>query len=276
MNFRGFEFEDQPWFPGIIRNGMTDYLRFLFTTFNLYQPVLPLLKESLVTTNTNQIIDLCSGSGGAMEIIYENLKDTFNANIKILLSDLFPSLSKYRQIYAETGGALSFVSTPVDAADVPDELTGFRTIFSGFHHFDRKKAQEVLKNAVDSGQGIGIFDGGDSSIWMILLIIIIHPILLFFCTPFFRHFTFSRLLFTYLIPVIPFCAVWDGVISIIRLYSPAEMEQMAHEADCGNYTWISGKVRNKFGIGIAYLIGYPAINASTGSTESNGLGQNQL
>ncbi len=74
MKFRAFEFEDQPWLPGIIRDSMTDYLRFLFHTFNLYESVLPVLKEALIQTKSEQMLDLCSGSGGAMQTIYENLK----------------------------------------------------------------------------------------------------------------------------------------------------------------------------------------------------------
>jgi len=94
---------------------------------------------------------------------------------------------------------------------------------------------------------------------MILLLIIVHPILLFLCTPFFRPFRISRLLFTYLIPIIPFCTIWDGIFSIFRLYNPDEMLQMAMKADINGYSWKSGKVRNKYGMSIAYLIGYPEI-----------------
>jgi hypothetical protein len=259
MNFRGFEFEDQKWFPEMFRDWMTGYLRFLFVTFKLYQPVLPLLKEALVKSKTNQILDLCSGSGGAMESIYENLKHTSKLNIQIYLSDLYPNVLYYKHLEIKTNKGISYISKPVDAINVPSEAKGFRTIFSGFHHFDRKTAKMVLLNAVEARCGIGIFDGGNKSVWMILLIIIIHPLLLFLCTPFFRPFSISRLLFTYLIPVIPFCTVWDGVFSIIRLYKPDELLQMALEVESENYTWISGKVRNKFGMSIAFLIGYPGI-----------------
>jgi hypothetical protein len=37
------------------------------------------------------------------------------------------------------------------------------------------------------------------------------------------------------------------------------MVQLAAETGSGDYTWISGNVKNKFGLSIAYLIGYPAI-----------------
>jgi len=257
MKFRGFEFEDQHWFPRFIRDSMTDYLRFLFRKFDLYKPVLPILKEVLIKSDSHQILDLCSGSGGAVEMIYDNLKQNFDPDIKITLSDLFPSELTYEYLSKKTHGGISYINTPVDASSVPDGLKGVRTIFSGFHHFEKEKAMEILKNASDQRQGIAIFDGGNKSFWMILLIIIAHPVMLFLCTPFFRPFSLSRLLFTYLIPIIPFCAVWDGVISILRLYSPDEMLQIASEADTGQCTWISGKVRNKFGMSIAYLVGYP-------------------
>jgi hypothetical protein len=259
MNFRGFEFEDQKWFPEIFRDWMTGYLRFLFVSFNLYQPVLSLLKDALAKSDTNQILDLCSGSGGAMEGVYDNLKHTSKLNIQVFLSDLYPNMLICRYLEIKTNKGISYISKPVDAVNVPSEAKGFRTIFSGFHHFDRITAKKVLQNAVDARCGIGIFDGGNKTVWMILLIIIIHPILLFFCTPFFRPFSISRLLFTYLVPVIPFCTVWDGVFSIIRLYKPDELLRMALEVESENYTWISGKVRNKFGMSIAYLIGYPSI-----------------
>jgi len=259
MKFRGFEFEDQSWFPGFIRDSMTDYLRFLFRRLNLYKPVMPILKDALLKSDSDHILDLCSGSGGAVEMIYENLKRYYNPEIKITLSDLFPSKLTYEYLSKKTQGGISNINTPIDASSVPPGLKGFRTIFSGFHHFEKEKAKEVLKNAVDGGQGIAIFDGGNRSFWMILLLIIAHPIILFLCTPFFRPFRISRLLFTYLIPVIPFCTVWDGIISILRLYSPDELLKIAHEIDNDQFTWNSGKERNKFGMSISYLTGFPIV-----------------
>lgn len=260
MKFHGFEFEDQPWFPGIIRDSMTEYLRFLFLTFHLYQPVWPLLREVLTKTSNTTILDLCSGSGGAMEGMYENLRQTFGKEVKIVLSDLFPSLMSYKHLHSRTNGGISYIASPVDACKVPHEMKGFRTLFSGFHHFRPDKAKAILKNAIASRNEIGIFDGGNKSIGMMLVIILMHPILLFFCTPFIKPFRWSRLLYTYMIPVIPFCTVWDGVVSITRLYRPAEMLQLAQDADLhNNYHWISGKVKNKYRMSIAYLIGTPVV-----------------
>jgi hypothetical protein len=136
-------------------------------------------------------------------------------------------------------------------------LKGFRTIFSGFHHFDNSSAKAVLKNAVDAKTGIGIFDGGNKNILAILAILVVHPIIFFVFTPFYRPFRFSRLFFTYIIPIIPFCTVWDGIVSIIRLYKPSELLQIANEVEPDTYHWNSGKKKSKFGLNVTFLIGYP-------------------
>jgi len=49
---------------------------------------------------------------------------------------------------------------------VPDELTGFRTIFSAFHHFRPEEARAVVADAAHQRQGIAV--GGRWSAWRML------------------------------------------------------------------------------------------------------------
>ena len=252
-----FEFEDLAWFPNSIRESMTDYLRYLITKLDFYRPIVPLIIEGMNRSNANQIIDLCSGGGGAIEKIQNELKHLSDAEIKIILTDKYPNTSAFEFLSSKSDSAISFLHTSVDAADVPLTLKGFRTIFSGFHHFNYSFAKAVLKNAVDTKSGIGIFDGGNKNILAILAILVVHPIVFFFFTPFFRPFRFSRLFFTYIIPIIPFCTVWDGIVSIIRLYKPKELLQIAKEVEPNTYHWSSGKKKSKFGLNVTFLIGYP-------------------
>jgi hypothetical protein len=252
-----FEFEDLAWFPGIIRESMTDYLRYLITKLDFYLPIVPLIIEGMNNTGSNMIIDLCSGGGGAIEQIQNDLKQMSDKEIKIILTDKYPNTSAFEFLSAKAVGAILFHDTSVDAADVPLSLKGFRTIFSGFHHFGNSFAKAVLKNAVDARSGIGIFDGGNKNILAILAILFVHPIVFFLFTPFFKPFRFSRLFFTYLIPVIPFCTVWDGIVSIIRLYKPNELIQIANQVDNATYSWKAGKIKSKYGLNVTFLIGYP-------------------
>jgi len=252
-----FEFEDLGWFPNAIRESMTDYLRYLITTVDFYKPIVPLIIEGMNKSNSIQIIDLCSGGGGAIEQIQHELKRLTKSEIEIILTDKYPNINAYEFLSSKTDGAISFYQDSVDATDVPGTLKGFRTIFSGFHHFNNRIAKSVLQNAVAAHSGIGIFDGGNKNLLAILAILLVHPIVFFFFTPFFRPFRFSSLLFTYIIPVIPFCTVWDGIVSIISLYEPNELLQIAKEVEPNSYYWSSGKKKSKFGFEVTFLVGYP-------------------
>ena len=259
MNFKNllFEFEDLSWFPNTIRESMTDYLRYLITALDFYKPVIPLILGGLDQTKTNQITDLCSGGGGAIEQIRNNLLQESGFEINITLTDKYPNIKAFEFLSSRTNGLISFSNMPVDADDVPATLGGFRTVFSGFHHFNRRTAKSVIQNAVDAKSGIGIFDGGNKNIFAVLGLIIMHPVVFFLFTPFFKPFRFSRYLFTYLIPVIPLCTIWDGIVSIIRLYKPNELLEIAKEVNSENYYWQAGKMKSKYGLKVTYLIGYP-------------------
>ena len=253
-----FEFEDQSWFPDVIREGMTDFLRFIFTIGNLYKPVIPLLSEALQQTNVNRIVDLCSGSGGPIEQVAILLAKEGIA-VPITVTDKFPNVPAYKLLYSKSNGIINYVSFPVDAMKVPGHIKGFRTIFSGFHHFSESSATAILNDAVAANEGIAIFDGGDKSVMFILTILLLQPVGFLLFTPFIRPFRWSRLLFTYLLPVIPFCTVWDGIVSTIRLHMVIGLLSIANGTNSTNYRWKAGKVKNSMGMHIAYLIGYPLV-----------------
>ena len=254
---RSFEFEDLIWFPSFIRQYMMDFLRFVLHTGNLYKPVTPILINGLENTKNTDIIDLCSGAGGAIKSVQNNIKKLTGKLVPFTLTDKFPNVISYQQLQQSTNGSINYCSQSVDATDVPSSLKGFRTIFSGFHHFDETTAQQVLQNAVNANEGIAIFDGGSKSIYFILTILVFHPLAFIFFTPFIKPFSWRRLLFTYLLPVVPLCSIWDGIVSVLRLYTPEHLLLLAKQTDSRHYTWQAGTVTNNVGIRITYLVGYP-------------------
>lgn len=255
-----FEFEDLTWFPHIIRESMTDYLRYVLTALRFYQPITPLIVETLLRANTNQIIDLCSGGGGAIEQIIDNLNQSDNREIKIMLTDKFPNVNAFHFLALKTNNQISFSEKSIDAANVPKEFSGIRTIFSGIHHFDNTSAKLILTNAVKSNSALAIFDGGNKNLVTALFTLLFHPLAFFLFTPFFKPFRISRILFTYFIPIIPICTVWDGMVSISRLYHCTELLTMAKEVESVSYHWKAGKLKARYGLSVTYLIGYPKEN----------------
>jgi hypothetical protein len=257
MNNRLFEFEDQAWLPAVIREGMTDYLRFILNSGNFYDPVSPLLLQLLEATRSHNIIDLCSGGGGTIQQVQKNLEQQYSRQVSFTLTDKFPNIPAYEFIQQQSGGSISYSPSPVDASSVNSNLKGVRTIFSAFHHFNEATATNVIQDAVRAREGIAVFDGGDRNIFFAIAIFVLHPIAFLLFTPFFKPFKWSRILFTYIIPLIPFCTVWDGIVSVTRLYQPQQLLQIAKQTSETGYSWQAGKVKNRYGMKITYLLGYP-------------------
>jgi hypothetical protein len=257
MRLHLFEFEDLTWFPDVIRAGGTDYLRYILIATEVYKPCIKLLNEALKKTGETKIIDLCSGGGGYIEQVCNGLEEISSENISFTLTDKFPNIETYKLLQNKTNGKVNFDSRSIDAANVPADLKGVRTMFSAIHHFQPGQVKSVLQNAVDNNAPIAIFDGGDTSIFGSLGIIIIHPIIFFLFTPFFKPFKFSRLFFTYIIPLIPLYTIWDGCVSIMRLYRPGDLLKLANEVSFAGYNWSAGKTKSRFGLHATYLIGIP-------------------
>ncbi|MEX8548771.1 MAG: hypothetical protein V5804_14335 [Mucilaginibacter sp.] len=257
--YRFFEFEDYHWFPDVLRTGMLDYLRFLIRLLRVYNSITPVLLEVLEKTGETQIVDLGSGGGGPVLQVRQNL-NLQNKQVAFILTDKFPNLDAWRYLRENTNQQIDFYPTSVDAENVPETLHGIRTLFSTAHHFRPAQIKAILQASVNQKQAICLFDGGDKNWFFLLGSLIVHPVVFFFCTPFLRPFKISRLVFTYLIPLIPLSTIWDGCVSLLRLYQPQEFLQLAQSIPTKTYTWKAGKTKNNLGVHVAYLIGYPNLD----------------
>lgn len=257
MRFHIFEFEDQPWLPVTIRDGMTDFLQFVLGLMDFYKPVALTLKTLMHHTGDRQVIDLCSGGGGYAAQLQKHLSKVLDEKAVIVLTDKYPNISKFKYLKSNSLGRLDFVAASVDATNVPSDLKGLRTMFSAAHHFKCETLKEILDHAANSKSSIAIFDGGNKNILMIIALLFLFPILFVCCTPFIKPFKWSRLLFTYIIPLIPLLTLWDGAVSVLRLYSVKELDQIAQDLHSASYIWQSGTIPSSFGMKINFLIGYP-------------------
>ncbi|RDC66510.1 class I SAM-dependent methyltransferase [Adhaeribacter pallidiroseus] len=252
-----FEFEDLPWFPDIFRQSMMDFLRFMISNLKIYEPIIPFMHQALQHTTQADILDLGSGGGGGIVGIQHELSHQVGYPVKITLSDKFPNIPAFELIKKQTHGLITYLPESVDATDVPANFTNFRTIFSAFHHFKPTLATAILQDAARKKVPIGIFEGASKSWFEIALVLLIFPFLILMITPFIKPFRWSRLIFTYLLPIIPLCIMWDGMVSILRLYSPTMLLGLTQEINSSGYKWEAGKARHRSGAKVIYLIGYP-------------------
>ena len=249
-----FELEDQPWFPRTIRDLATDYLRFMEAQFALHKPVVPLLRAVLEQSGSRHVVDLCSGGGGPILAVYEALgADGILA--QVTLTDKYPNLDAFRGLSMLYPSGITYAASPVDATQVPAELRGLRTIFNAFHHFTPESARLVLASALAAQEPIGIFEIPERSLLSILPFLL-TPFFVAIATPFIRPFRWSRLFWTYIVPLVPLTCWWDGLVSQLRAYSVEELLELTRGLE--NYEWKADRVGIAGTPGhLTYLLGTP-------------------
>src|ERR1700680_697445 len=250
------ELHEQSWFPAMLRNEITDVLQHGSGALGVYSSICAMLQRALDVTRSSSIVDLCSGSGGPWLDLSRKLRgDT--AAYRIWLTDKFPNFAAFENVKAASANRIDFYRSSVDATKVPAELDGFRTMFSSFHHFPPAQARAILQNAVDARQGIGIFEitSRTASAFGMMFLWFLTP---FVFTPFIRPFRWARLLFTYVLPIIPLVLLFDGLVSCLRTYRTRELHELIEELAANEYWWEVGEQAGMFGrLPVTYLVGYP-------------------
>jgi hypothetical protein len=250
------ELEDLSWCPRAVRDGGTDWLAFVANGTRVFSAVAPKIRAAMSRTGSSVVVDLCSGGGGPWLTLQQELARS--GPLRVVLSDVYPNVDALQAMHARSGGRLEYLTTPVDAADVPRELTGVRTMFNAFHHFPPPAARAILADAVAKRRAIAIFEGIDRrSVGLVAMPLQLPAILLL--TPFIRPFRWSRLLFTYIVPLIPFIVLFDGTMSFMRLYLERDLRELvAGIPGHDRYDWDIGSTPiGPLPVGLTHLVGIP-------------------
>jgi hypothetical protein len=249
-----FELMDQSWFPDFLRDYMTDYLEFVTDKFDMYQNIHPVLERGLAATDTRAIIDTGSGGGGGMVKISQRFQ-AVGKPVDITLTDFYPNEKGFEKVSA-LDEYITYSKESVDAKNIPKQLKGLRTMFLAFHHFRPKDGAQIIKNAVDNGEPIAIFEIYQLTVKDIISPIF-APIFVLLLTPLIRPFRLGRIIFTYLIPILPLVVMFDGLVSVLRSYSPKELKTLIAEADPNDtFDWEIDGIPTG-GITVHYLLGTP-------------------
>lgn len=270
------EIEDQAWFPRFLRDAVTDTLQFAFNAGDLYGPVVPHLCKALRVSGARNVVDLCSGGGGPWLRLQRLLEKEQNLTVEVRLGDKYPNFGALERLRAVSHNKITFHPGPVDARDVPSALKGFRTMFTSFHHFQPDDASGILRNAVQSQEGIGVFEVPQRSP-LALLLALLAPVAALVFAPFLRPFRWTRLLWTYLIPIVPFVMLFDGIVSCLRAYSSEELVELADGLSARGYRWEAGEVRGGISpVPVTYLIGWSDDAASAATSAASARLQNRI
>lgn len=225
-----FELMDQPWCPRWVRAGEVDALRTMARVFPVHRVVAPLLADVLRAHGQRSLVDLCSGGLGPLAWLWRDVEHHLGRPVTVTCTDRYPQLQSLDTLSPEARQRVRYHPVPVDAANVPPELPGVRTIFEGFHHLDPTVARAVLENAVRAGAPLVIVEATERSARGFALAamaglggLLTAPLS---GPPAAAAWRTAR---DTVFPLVPLALSVDGALSALRTYTPAEVEAMASE-----------------------------------------------
>lgn len=260
-----FEFEDFSWFPEVIRTSMTNLIVVFHKMMGTAEVVSNLILRLKKNHDFDQITDLGSGSGGPMlEVIEEVNKNQKGEKVKLVLTDLHPNPNFIEKINSQNIENVKYHHQPVNAVNIDKAPQGLKTMIASFHHMNPTIAKKILHSAQENREPILIFELAKNNIptivWWLFLPISLCILILMSAvmTLFVRPLTFTQILFTYPIPIIPLAYAWDGQASLMRTYTFEDVKSLIGETEDEGYHWEIADAKKNNGKNLGYyILGYP-------------------
>ncbi len=222
-----FEIHDSSACPTLVRESIVESLGMALRWGQIYAPVAPLFARFCERTGSRRILDLCSGSGEPVSILLEAMARQRAASPRFVLSDLFPNPEAMRRVAFRHPGHIEISLTPLDARDVPAHLDGdARTIVSAFHHFPPPLARSILADCVRKRRPVFVLEPCPRNPLRIAALALAYGAASLINPLVARRRRLTKALLTYAAPLLPAAQLWDGTVSVLRMYTKAELFEL--------------------------------------------------
>lgn len=257
MRIQAFEFMDLPQTPRFLRDSVVESLGNAMRWSGVFKTAAPVFREFLDSLDSDRVLDLCSGSGEPAAVMLDALKDGGDALPHFYISDLFPVVHQMAEAAAQFPDNIEPINTPLDATNVPDIYPhSGRMVNAAFHHFPPALAKRILEDAAGKRKAIIIMEPmtrhGRGALRMGVFFVaanIVNPFIS-------KQDRLLKGLFTYLVPLIPLMAAWDGLVSIVRMYTREDFEALTADIDAP-YAWEFRKVTGPWDSTMCIFMGRP-------------------
>lgn len=251
------ELNDHARTPAALRDTIIETLSRALRWGRMLEGLVAPLREFLAAAGTDEILDVCAGAGGPAEVLAGELRRTGGAP-RFLLTDLFPRVEAWEQARRAQPDAIDFVAEPVDATAIPAALAAGRArmVVNAFHHFPPPLAEAILDDAIAGSRGVFVSEafvrnplGFLPFAPAALAALIANPVLT-------GKDRLAKALLTWASPIALTAGVFDGLVSTMRIYEPADLRRMvARHGD--RFRWVDGRYRFPLGGHGFYFWGVP-------------------
>jgi SAM-dependent methyltransferase len=234
-----FEFNDRAWAPAVLRDTIVESLSRTLRWGRVLDGLVDPLIAFLDAAGTHRVLDLGSGAGGPAEALAEAAARR-GRSLELLLTDLFPRPAVWSALRARHPGVVDFVPGPVDATEIPRDLSRgrARVIINTFHHFPEPLGRAVLADAIRARAPLFLAEGFERNPLRFapfapagLAALCASPLLA-------HDRRLARAALVYGTPLALMASIWDGVVSTLRVYTEEELRAMVSGAE--GYRWSYG------------------------------------
>jgi hypothetical protein len=221
-----FQFSNQNWYPAFLKRDMYEFMTWFVGKVHAAKPFVPVISEGLQHAPAHRIINIDSQIGAGFE------------TVKDLISE-----------------QPEFFNLPIQNFNTSN--SGLYLFVNSFHQLKPEMARNYLSEIAKSRNAVVVVEGNNDSLWQVVGMTVFVPLAVILSAPLVKPFRVTRLIFTYLIPVLPIVTMLDGFLALFKLYNPNDLNELVSEIPEKNYTWKSAKADNGRGGKIMYLIGWP-------------------
>ncbi len=262
-----FEFNDWPKCPTFIRESILEVLGKAIRDAGVYDVLAPMFIQFCSDAKVTGILEFGAGSGESTVIFLDAICRSDHTPPRIYVSDLYPLTMVMQKNCEQHSGLLTPIRHSVDLRYPPETPThDMRMVLSAFHHFDPDVARLFLADAKRRGIAVFIAEPFIGSIKAFF------PLFIHGFPNLARNGMLSskkrvlKLLFTFFVPLIPMCLLWDGLVSMIRMYDKrgfADLVASLPETETA-YRWQYREVQVPLGGTAAVFSGRP-VSVDVGS-----------
>lgn len=271
MNFpryRGREIHECKRCPAVIRDGVTDFLAFFAVFSRLRRPAYEKLAALLRQTGRRTVVELCAGSGFSALHMQRFLdRRGLCGEVDVVITDIQKN-ANWPGITTASKGRVSVRRE--DARTALNGMDGVFAMFAALHHFSPEELASLVGTAAKRGVPAVFVDYFRRGRLIDLLPLFTGPVLMYLTAPLIYPFSWKRLFWTWVIPVLPLVLFVDTAISLLRSYTIEELKCIVSE-HCG----IFGSSVDVFeftgagGLGrMPAVVVHPGVSAGNGSANN--------
>lgn len=219
-----FEFCDQTWIPSGARECLYEIMDACNSGLRSFNR--EVATTALRIANEHQLTKVVELGAGRGPVTNELVKLDSTESMRFVACDLVPNIEEYRKLEEKYPDRVFPIYSPVDLTQTQESLNDAVLILAGvMHHIPFELRPAVISSLSATNSQVAIFEPLLRT-WlsMFMATLSFFPAVFLPITFFGRPGKLRRILWCWLIPIVPFMFVWDGVTSCLRQWTMKEWQ----------------------------------------------------